>query len=478
MKYDIILVVGELYFDHPLCGTAIIKRLLEKHGYEVGLIEMPQNEDDIKQLGKPKLFFGISSGSIDSMVRNYTPLKKLRKDDKNLNYNESVPDRAVIVFCNWLRKNFKDSLLVIGGTEATLRRFVHYDYWENRLRKPILFDSRADLLVYGCAEKQLLEIAERIKNSTVEIKKNLQGIQGTCIILTEKPEGFAELPSYGEVSNSKEKFCSMQNMLSNRKNLAQRIDNRYIIQHKSPVYTSKELDEYYELPFTRKTPSKHLRGFEFSVVTHRGCIGECNFCSLNLTQGNRIISRSEESILREIEKITHLPYFKGNIDDLGGPSADMYGMDCSNSDKCEKSCINCKKLDRTNQRIINLLRKAKKIKGVYHVYIRSGIRYDLASPEYLKEIADFHIFDKLRIAPEHVDKKILKLMNKDHGNLNEFIRRFKQTKTKKDLTFYFMAAHPGSGMKEAKELAQAIKRLKNTESVQLFIPEPGCAAIK
>ncbi|MBN2111972.1 YgiQ family radical SAM protein [Candidatus Woesearchaeota archaeon] len=468
MEYDIIFVTGEIFFDHPFCGIAILKRLLEKRGYKVGVIESPKNENEIKKLGKPKLFFGISSGSIDSMARNYTPLKKRREDDPNLDYNEKVPDRAVTVYCNWIRKNFKDSVMVLGGTESSLRRFVHYDYWDNKLRKPILLDTRADIIAYGNAEKQIAEIADRIKN-----KKNLENIRGTCIAGKEVPKGFTEIPSYDEVSGSKEKFCDMQNLISNNANLAQKIDSRYILQYKSPEYTTKDLDEYYSLPFARKIPSKHLRGFEFSVVTHRGCIGECSFCAVSLMQGNRIISRSEESILKELEHMTRLPYFKGNIDDFGGPSANMYGMDCN---KCKGKCIDCAELDRSNKKLISLLRKARKIKGIKNIFIRSGIRYDLASPELLKELVEHHIYDTLRIAPEHTNKNILRLMNKDKGSLRKFMDEFSKisscSKSKKELCFYFMAAHPGSGMKEAGELAAEVRKLKNAEAVQVFTPTP------
>jgi uncharacterized radical SAM protein YgiQ len=462
MGYDIIFVIGELFFDHPLSGIAILKRLLEKNNYQVGIIEKPQKEEDIKKLGKPKLFFGISSGSIDSMVRNYTPLKKPRIEDKNLEYDEHIPDRASIVYSNWVKHSFKDSIIVLGGTEATLRRFTHYDYWDNKLRKPILFDSRADILAFGNSEKQILEIAKKIKN-----KKKLKDIQGTCIISKEKPKDFVELPSYDDVLSSKEKFCDMQNLFSNNKDLAQKIDNRYVLQYKSPKYTSKELDGYYGLPFTRKIPSKNLKGFEFSIVTHRGCIGNCNFCSLNLTQGDKIISRSEESILDEIKNMTKLIHFKGNIDDLGGPSANMYGLDC---DLCEGICLDCKKLDRSNKKLINLLKKAREIKRVKNIFVRSGIRYDLATDDYLKELKN-HISGTLKIAPEHVNKEVLRLMNKDKGNLKEFIKKFQKI-TGKELSFYFMVAHPGSGINESKELAKEIKGLKNAESVQVFIPTP------
>lgn len=465
MEYDIIFVMGEIFFDHPLCGVAILKRLLEGRGYSVGVIEMPRMGNDVAALGKPKLFFGVTSGSIDSMVRNYTPMKRLRKDDQNLNYNESVPDRAVIVYTNWIKRRFKDVPVVLGGTEATLRRFTHYDYWGNCLRKSVLLDSGADALAYGCAEKQVLEIADRLKGG-----KPLDGVPGTCVLGRDVPEGFSLLPSHEEVSASAEKFCEMQNMFSNHRDLAQRFGGGCVIQYKSPDYTPADLDEYYSQPFTRAIPAKHLRGFEFSVVTHRGCIGECNFCSLKLTQGNRIVSRSEESILKEIEAITRLKYFKGNIDDLGGPSANMYGMDCG---KCrDGSCLDCPRLDRSGKRATELLRKARQIRGVKNVFVKSGIRYDLATPEYIREIALHHVFDTLRIAPEHVSRKVLKLMNKDRGDLMGFVRQFRATGTEKGISFYMMTGHPGSSMKEARELADAMARMENVESVQLFTPTP------
>jgi uncharacterized radical SAM protein YgiQ len=463
MQYDIIFIVGEVFFDHPLSGIAILKRYLEKNGYTIGIIEMPKTEDDITQLGKPKLFFAISSGSIDSMVRNYTPLKKLRKLDKNLDYNEEVPNRAIIVYSNWVRKNFKDSLIVLGGVEATLRRFVHYDYWDNKLRKPILFDSRANILSYGYSEKQILEIANRIKN-----KQDLFGIFGTCIISNEISNDFKLMPTFDEVNNSKEKFCDMHNLISINENIAQKIDNRYVLQFKAPIYTTKDLDEYYALDFSRDVP-KNLRGFQFSIVTHRGCIGECNFCSIKASLGNRIVSRSIDSILNEIKQITKHHFFKGNIDDLGGPSANMYGMDCN---KCSNSCIDCKNLDRSNNQLLKLLRLARKINGVKNIFIRSGVRYDLVSDEYLKELAKYHIYDTLKIAPEHIDKNVLKLMNKDKGDLKKFIDRFNKLNTKKKLSFYFMVAHPGCNLQNSKELSRFIKKFENCEFVQVFTPTP------
>jgi len=462
MTYDIIFVSGEKYFDHPLCGIAILKRLLEKNNFTVGVIETPQTEKDVTKLGKPNLFFGISSGAIDSMLRNYTALKKPR-EEKDPKYKKELPDRAVLVYSNWVKKYSKESILVLGGVEASLRKFTHYDYWDDQLKRSLIYSSRADILVYGYGEKQCLEIANRIKN-----KQNLENIEGTCIKSKELPKEFIELPSHEEVSNSKEKFCEMQNLLDNNKNLAQKTDNFYILQYKFPIYTPKELDEYYELGFTRKINNvDYMKGFEFSVVTHRGCIGNCNFCSLRLMSDGKIISRSEESILREINCITNLPNFKGNIDDLGGPSANMYGMDCR---KCLNNCIDCEKLDKSHRRLINLLKEIRKIKEVKHLYVRSGIRYDLVTDEYLKEIKP-HISGHLKIAPEHISKNVLEAMNKNKGDLEKFIKKFKELDCG-ELSYYFMVAHPGSTMKEAKELAEKRKTLKNSESVQIFTPTP------
>jgi uncharacterized radical SAM protein YgiQ len=494
MTYDIIFISGEAFFDHPLSGVAILKRLLEKHGFSVGVIEMPYSDNEVLKLGKPNLFFGITSGSMDSMLRNYNALKRLRIDDPHEDdVHGYVPDRAVITYSNWIRKHFKDSIMILGGTEATLRRFTHYDYWDNKLRKPILVDSRADILSYGNSEKQILEIADRLKKvysdescDVIKARAVLLDIPGTCIMsktvvdIDKNPEGFRILPSHEEVLESKERFCDMQNLFSNNINLAQKVVDRYVLQYKSPKYTSKDLDEYYELGFTREIPSeiKYLRGFEFSVVTHRGCIGRCNFCSLNLTQGDKIISRSEESILREIEQITKLPYFRGQIDDLGGPAANMYGIDCADCGSCNNSCIECTRLVKNNKRLLELLRKARTIPGVEKIYVRSGVRFDLCTEEYLKELVMYHTADTLRIAPEHVNEDILRLMNKNKGSLPKFLKSFEEinkelkTEDKKELSFYFMTAHPGSTMMHASELAKFIKNVKNAETVQIFTPTP------
>ena len=465
-QFDIIFILGEKYFDHPLCGVAILRRYLEKNGYSCAVIEMPRNAEEVMKFGKPKLFFGISSGAIDSMVRNYTALNRPREKDDLLGYEKNIPDKAVIVYSNWVRQKYKDSIIVLGGTEATLRRLTHYDYWQNSLRKSILFDSRADILVFGNGEKQILEIADRV--AEVEGDKSLiedfGDIAGTCIKAREIPEEFddkpfVELPSYEEVLASKEKFCDMQLLLSNNSNLAQKTDNFYILQYKSPQYTTEDLDEYYEMPFSRKIKNDYMRGFEFSVVTHRGCVGNCNFCSLRLTMGDKIISRSEESILRELRYITTLPDFKGIIDDFGGPSANMYGIDLD------------KNIEKSHKRLVELLKKARAVPHIKKIFVRSGVRYDIATKEYIEEIARHHISGKLKIAPEHVDIEVLELMNKNKGNLDKFIEDFNKIGCG-ELSFYFMTGHPGSSMKEAEKLAAKIKTLRNAESVQIFTPTP------
>jgi len=476
--FDIILVSGDRYADHPLSPAGVIARVLDAKGYKVGVIERPDwvKDDDFLQLGRPRLFFGVTSGSIDSCLANYTPLLRRREKDAHAPYSSGRPDRAVIVYCNWLKHLFPGSRLVIGGIEASLRRFAHYDYWENRVRRSILLDSRADLLVYGPGELQALEIASRLEKN-----ESLAGIPGTAVISHELPEGFEEIPSFEAVSSDPENFCQAQRALANYKKLAQKHANRYVLQYPAPDYTPEILDWIYGLPFSRYIPPDYpeLEMGKFSVVTHRGCLGRCSFCALSLHQGDRIVSRSEESILEEIRRLTRHPDFKGYIDDLGGPTANMYGMDCHGCD-CG-FCLTCKKLDRSHRQLINLLRRAQEIPGVKKIFVRSGLRYDLAlsSPEYLRELVSHHISGLLKIAPEHVSKQVLRLMNKVGPPVEDFRRLFQKFagEKKQHLKYYFMVAHPGTTMKEAEELAIFCRRLaregeKPVEGVQIFTPTP------
>lgn len=476
--FDVILISGDPYADHPLSPVGVIARVLDAKGYKVGIIERPDwtSDRDFTKLGQPNLFFGVTSGSIDSCLANYTPLLRRREKDAHARYHSGKPDRAVIVYCNRLKHLFPGVPIVIGGIEASLRRFAHYDYWENRVRRSILLDSRADLLVYGPGELQAIEIARCLSEG-----RSLESLAGTAIISRDLPPGFEEIPSYEEVSTDPEKFLKAQRALANYKSLAQKHSDRYVLQYPAPEYSPETLDWIYGLPFTRNIPNGYpeLEMGKFSIVTHRGCIGRCSFCSLSLHQGDRIVSRSEKSILEEIRRLTDHPDFKGYIDDLGGPTANMYGMDCH---RCQRGfCLTCKKLDRSHRRLINLLRRSRSIPRVKKVFVRSGIRYDLAlsSPEYVKELVIHHVSGLLKIAPEHVSLPVLCLMNKTEMPVEIFRQLFLKLTAgrKQHLKYYFMVAHPGTTMKEARELAAYIKKLsaageKPVEGVQIFTPTP------
>jgi uncharacterized radical SAM protein YgiQ len=472
-RFDVIIVTGDAYADHPLCGAAVIARTLESEGYSVGIIETPDWKDDeeFTKLGEPRLFFGITAGAMDSMIDNYTPLIKEREDDEHRRYDPRKPDRAVIVYANMIRRSYKNTPMVLGGVEASLRRFAHFDYWSNKLRRSILPESRADILAYGNAEYAVAEIARRF-----EKKEPLDGIEGTCIARNNAPHGFRVMPSFEDVASDKKKFCRMQMMFNNDDNLAQKTGDKFILQYKSHRYTTEELDHIYELNYSRDIPEKavYLKGMQFSVVTHRGCIGNCSFCSIALHQGTRIVSRSEASILREIQSLVKHRDFKGYIDDLGGPSANMYGMDCH---VCKGNCLVCNNLDRSHSKLIMLMEKAREIPGVKKIFVRSGIRYDLAleSRQYIKEISKHHISGYLKIAPEHCSPHVLKLMNKHiPGSLEKFVSIFKEINkdTGQSLKYYVIAAHPGSTRQENEELKKFVAKVGRDAIIQTFTPTP------
>jgi len=470
--FDIILVSGEPYADHPLSPVGMIARVLDAEGYSVGIIECPdwKTKDDFLKLGRPRLFFGVTSGSIDSMLVNYTPLKRERAVDPNAPFASRMPDRAVIVYANRLRELHKGAVIVLGGIEASLRRFAHYDYWGDDVRRSILLDTRANILVYGPGELQAVEIARRLDRG-----EGLEAIRGTSIIRAEAPEGALVIPSFEEVAADKDRFCEAQKRLTNRKTIAQKHANRFVVQYAAPDYTSADLDRVYGLPFTRQIPESfpELGMARFSVQTHRGCRGRCSFCSLSLHQGDRIVSRSERSILEEIRRMTRHPEWKGFVDDLGGPTANMYGLDEAG-------------IEEAHRRLIGLMRAARKVPGVKKVFVRSGIRYDLAveSPEYVRELVRHHVSGLLKIAPEHVSDGVLRLMNKSGGRqrLEEFRKLFASVAQPKGgrpqhLKYYFMVAHPGTTEKEARELADFLRELersgeKPVEGVQIFTPTP------
>jgi len=481
--FDIILVSGEPYADHPLSPAGVIARVLDAEGWKVGVVACPDwtRKDDFLRLGRPRLFFGVTSGSIDSMLVNYSPLKRERARDRQARHVPRLPDRAVIVYANRIRECHKGAVIVLGGIEASLRRFAHYDYWDDAVRRSILLDARADILVHGPGELQAAEIARRL-----EAGEPLAGIRGTCFVQERPPDGAEILPAFEAVSVDKGAFCRAQRRFGTGRLLAQGHASRSVVQYPAPDLTVEALDRVYGLPFSRRIPEEFAEfGMaKFSVVTHRGCLGRCSFCALSLHQGDRVVSRSEASILDEIRRLAGHPDFKGFVDDLGGPTANMYGMDCLAP--CEDgTCLACPRLDRSHGRLISLMRKAREVAGVKKVFVRSGVRYDLAlaSGEYIRELARHHVSGLLKVAPEHVSEKVLRLMGKPGGpgRLEEFRRAFAEaggrSGRRQHLKCYFMVGHPGTSEKEARELRAYVRRLESegerpVEGVQVFTPTP------
>ncbi|NTW07363.1 MAG: YgiQ family radical SAM protein, partial [Syntrophaceae bacterium] len=398
-KLDIILVTGDVYIDSPFSGVSVIGHVLLAAGFRVGIIAQPDrnNADDISRLGEPELFWGITGGCMDSMVANYTATKKKRLSDDLTagGKNNRRPDRACVAYANLIRQHFKGTKpLVLGGVEASLRRIAHYDFWSDSIRRSILFDARADFLVYGMAEKAILELAEALQN-----RRNTKDIRGLCYIDSQKPAGFLELPSFEEVTADKNTFAAMFDLFYKNndpmtaRGMAQQHGPRFLIHNPpQPTLTTSELDQLYALDFARDVHPfysaqgkvKAMDTIKFSITSHRGCVGECNFCSIGVHEGRTIISRSENSIISEVRKLVALPDFKGYILDVGGPSANMYGIDCARRQTrgaCpDKRCLYphvCANLHVDHEKQINLLRRIRKIKGVKKVFVASGIRYDL-----------------------------------------------------------------------------------------------------
>jgi uncharacterized radical SAM protein YgiQ len=483
---DIVLVSGDAYVDHPAFGTAMIGRVLESQGYRVGIIAMPdwKNPNSMTVFGKPRLFFGVTSGNVDSMVANFTAFKMRRSDDPYVPGGKAghKPNRTLIVYCNLIKQVYKDVPIVIGGIEASMRRFAHYDFWSDKVRRSILEDTRANILVYGMGEGAISEIANRISK-----KKELNEIEGTVFIAKQPPENAKLIPSEEEVLNSNEKFIEFYSQFYKHQNkiLAQSAGKRYIIQYPSAQMSPAELDKLYELPFKRKPhPSYNAEIPAFKMITnsitaHRGCVSGCSFCSLTLHQGKRIISRSKQSILKEVEKVVATPGFKGHISDIGGPSANNYNFDCKinwlcNRESCTFPAL-CPNLELRTNDWIDLLERVSKAKGVKKVSIGSGIRFDLfmadpKSKQLLKKLIESHISGQLKIAPEHSQEKVLRAMRKKTlFPLKEFVQLFQKInislKKRQHLIPYLMSNHPGSGIQEMKEMK------KNIQSVFKFIPD-------
>jgi uncharacterized radical SAM protein YgiQ len=504
---DIILISGDSYIDSPYIGIAVIGNILHDAGYKVGIIAQPDVKDeiDITRLGEPKLFWGVSGGSVDSMVANYTATKKFRKSDDFTpgGQNNKRPDRAVNVYVNTIRRYFKNTVpIVIGGIEASLRRIVHYDFWSNKIKKSVLFDSKADILVYGMAEKTVIDLTKAIEQNS-----GFEDIRGICYISKDPKTDFLQLPSFDEVVKDKDKFIDMfdifyrNNDPISAKGLCQKHDTRYLIQNPPSEYLSQEeLDHVYDLKYERAQHPyyekmgkvKALETIKFSITTHQGCYGECNFCAIGVHQGRTIRSRSEESILKEAKNFTTYKDFKGYISDVGGATANMYGYECNKKLKhgtCEdKRCMYpsmCKAMKVDHNPNIQLLKKINKIDGVKKAFVNSGIRYDTIladkkyGDEYLKQIVNHHISGQMKIAPEHTEDKILSLMGKPNKKtLIDFKKKFdnlnKQSGKKQFLTYYLIASYPGceqQDMQSLKNFTSNELRI-NPEQVQIYTPTP------
>ncbi len=506
-QLDFLYIVGDAYVDHPSFGHAIISRVLEKHGYKVGIVSLPDwnKKDDFIKMGKPRLAVLVSAGNIDSMVNHYTASKKRRSEDVYAPGNKAGmrPDRATIVYCNRIRECFKDVPILIGGVEASLRRFAHYDYWDDKVRRSILFDTKADLLMYGMGEKQIVAIADRLNNG--ENIKDITDVAGTCYISKETREEDIIIPSYEECVESKTAYansCRIQYLEQNPfmgKSIAQKHGDRYLIQNIPMIpLNTEELDEVYSLPYIKNYHHIYeknggieaIKEVKFSLNANRGCFGSCNFCALAFHQGRIVTSRSDNSLLEEAKEMIKDKDFKGYIHDVGGPTANFRGPACKKqlqSGACkDKQCLfptPCKNMDISHKSYLELLRKLRALKGVKKVFIRSGIRFDYLINDkddtFFYELCEHHISGQLKVAPEHISDNVLKYMGKPQNSVfNKFSQKFYKINAKlgkkQYLVPYLMSSHPGSTLKDAINLAVYLKENNiNPQQVQDFYPTPG-----
>ena len=501
---DIILFSGDAYVDHPAFGTAMIARVLQAEGFKVAVVPQPNWRDDLrdfKKLGKPNLFFGVTAGVMDSMVNHYTAGKRLRSNDAYTPEGKAGyrPDRATTVYSKILKQLYPDVPLVIGGIEASQRRLTHYDYWDDALHPSILIDTQADFLTYGMAERAMVDLAKGLQAQ--QSKEQLQSIPQIAFVTdqTNTPVDI-ELASHEACLASKKThaqnfklFEEESNRYASNNRLGQVVGKqKVIINPPYPIISTEQLDALYDLPYTRK-PHPRYKGktipayemIKYSITLHRGCFGGCSFCTISAHQGKFIASRSEASILREVELISQDDQFKGYISDLGGPSANMYrlqGKDLTICQKCKKpACLHpgiCKNLDTNHAPLIALYRKVRALPGIKKATIGSGIRYDLATPEYLKEVIQHHVSGRLKVAPEHTNSEVLNLMRKP--SFDQFIA-FEQTFRKynqeaglnQQLIPYFISSHPGCTALHMADLAITTKKMRfQLEQVQDFTPTP------
>lgn len=506
---DIILISGDTYIDSSYNGSALIGKWLYKHGFKVGIIAQPDinSDKDITRLGEPNLYWAVSAGCVDSMVANYTATKKKRKSDDFTPEGENTrrPDRASIMYTNLIKRFFKNgnAPVVLGGIEASLRRITHYDYWSNNLRRPLIFDAKADILSYGMGEKSMLALARALKGG-----REWRNIRGLSYVAKEKKDSYLELPSFEECVKDKKVFAKAFDIFYHNcdpitaKGLCQPCGDRYLIQNPpSENFTSEELDDIYSMDFERDVHPYYksmgevraLDTIRTSVTTHRGCYGECNFCAIAIHQGRTVISRSKDSIVEEVKEIASASKFKGYIADVGGPTANMYDVECSKKLKLgacqDKRCLyphKCPALKIDHNSQIELLDKLKNIDKIKKIFIASGIRYDMILDDkrngqiYLEEIIKDHVSGQMKIAPEHTEDKVLALMGKQgKAPLKEFKEKFYKINSKlgkkQFLTYYLIAAHPGCDEKDMLDLRRfASSELRiNPEQVQVFTPTPS-----
>ncbi len=508
---DFVYVIGDAYVDHPSFGAAIVSRVLESAGYRVCIIAQPDwhSCEDFKRFGRPRLGFLVTSGNIDSMVNHYTAAKKRRNTDFYSPGGKAGcrPDRAVIVYCNRIREAYGRGVpVIIGGIEASLRRFAHYDYWSDRVRRSILIDSGADLLIFGMGEHQIVEIADML-NAGVPVG-DLKFTDGTVYLESDKnalPENTVIVNSYDEVSSDKTAYAeaflkqSAEQDAVRGKPVAQLDRDFYVVQNPpSMPLTTQELDDVYMLPYARDYhPIYKSQGgvpaiseVKFSLTSCRGCFGGCSFCALTFHQGRTITSRSHESLLAEAEILTKLPGFKGNIHDVGGPTANFRAPSCKRQlthGVCKnRQCLfptPCKNLEVSHSDYLSLLRKLRKVNGVKRVFVRSGIRYDYLlydnDESFFTELCKYHISGQLKVAPEHISDHVLKYMGKPGQSVYEkFSDKFYEINErlgkKQFLVPYLMSSHPGSRIKDAVYLAEFLRdNHMNPEQVQDFYPTPG-----
>jgi uncharacterized radical SAM protein YgiQ len=504
-ELDVLIISGDAYVDHPSYGTAVIGRILEDQGYKVGIIAQPdwRHADDFKRLGRPRLCVCITSGNVDSMVAHYTANKRKRHDDDYTpaGVEGKRPDRALIVYSNRIREVFKGIPIVLGGIEASMRRLAHYDYWEDAPRRSVLLDAKANIIVYGMGER---EIVRRLDQG--ETIGAISDVAGTVVNVKKEdiPKDVLLIPSFEEVQKSHKAFNQafaviyQQMSPATAKAIVQPHKDQYVLQNPPALpLTTKELDHSYDLPYKRSWHPSYdalggVKGFEtvrWSIIALRGCPGECSFCGLGMHQGRIVQSRSEESILKEARLLASQNDFRGTITDIGGPTANLYLAQCAKwqaHDPCaSKQCLmpqKCSSLRLAYDKTLALYRAIKKIPGVKHLFVESGIRYDLLiepqAQEYLKELCTHYISGQMKVAPEHTDEGVLRLMNKPTYKIYEaFVKNFEKVNARlekrKYLVNYFISAHPGSRLNEALACStRLLARHIHPEQIQDYLPLP------